>query len=48
MLQNGALAAQMSGSGPSVFGIFTDGQSASRAVTALQNEGVRAYVCKMI
>lgn len=48
MLQNGALAAQMSGSGPSVFGIFRDAQSASRAVAALQNEGVRAYVCKMI
>lgn len=48
MLQSGALAAQMSGSGPSVFGIFEDEQSASRAVEALQNEGVRAFVCKMI
>lgn len=48
MLQSGALAAQMSGSGPSVFGIFEDEQSASCAVEALQNEGVRAFVCKMI
>ncbi len=48
MLKNGALAAQMSGSGPSVFGIFEDEQSASRAVEALQGEGVRAFLCKMI
>lgn len=48
MLQNGALAAQMSGSGPSVFAIFEDEQAASCTVEALRGEGVRAFLCKMI
>ena len=36
MMENGALGARMSGSGPSVFGIFTDEEKARRAEDALR------------
>lgn len=48
LLEHGALAAQMSGSGPSVFGIFENERDAERAALALKNENVRAYSCQFI
>ena len=48
MLENRALAAQMSGSGPSVFGIFADLAEAERAAKALSAMGARAYACELI
>lgn len=46
MKEHGACLTLMSGSGPSVFGIFPDADSAERCVTALCDEGVRAYYSK--
>lgn len=48
LLQNGALAAQMSGSGPAVFGVFKSESVAQRAVKALQDKGIYACVCNML
>ena len=45
MLQAGATHAMMSGSGPSVFGIFKDAASAEAACQALLSEGAAAFVC---
>ena len=42
----GASLALMSGSGPSVFGIFPDRDSAEYCVEALRGEGIRAYYSK--
>ena len=47
LLANGALAAQMSGSGPSVFGIFESEKAARQAAEHLIRTGVRAYACRM-
>ena len=44
MIELGATHALMSGSGPSVFGIFTDGASAQSAKEYLEKNGVRAFV----
>ena len=45
----GAMAAMMSGSGPSVFGIFPKGDgSAERARAALEAQGIPAWVCAPI
>lgn len=46
--QNGAVAAMMSGSGPSVWGLFEDSAQAERAKEALVAAGARAYTCEMI
>ncbi len=43
--QLGALATLMSGSGPSVFGIFDDGRRAERACGELQRHGINCRVC---
>ena len=43
MLANGALAAQMSGSGPSVFGVFATEAEANAAAKALIASGARAF-----
>ena len=43
MLELGATHALMSGSGPSVFGIYKDRASAESARDALLNMGIRAY-----
>lgn len=48
MLENGACGALMSGSGPSVFGIFLDEISQKRAQMALQNCSINAFLCKTI
>ncbi len=45
MLKNGALCSMMSGSGPSVFGIFSDEKSVEEAQKALLQDGARAYKC---
>ena len=44
LLTLGARSALMSGSGPSVFGIFDTPESAKVAADALRGEGIRAYV----
>ncbi len=43
MLDNGAIGAMMSGSGPSVFGIFEDEDSAVRVARGLNELGVAAF-----
>jgi len=45
MLRCGAIAAMMSGSGPSVFGIFADYEEAERACSVLSEEGCLTFVC---
>ena len=45
MLNNGAIGALMSGSGPSVFGIFDDEKSQKSAFDALKNNGIKAFLC---
>jgi 4-diphosphocytidyl-2C-methyl-D-erythritol kinase len=49
MLSSGAITAMMSGSGPSVFGIFPKGDgSAEAARKALVAEGIPAWVCEPV
>jgi 4-diphosphocytidyl-2-C-methyl-D-erythritol kinase len=48
MTQHGARATMMSGSGPSVWGIFDNADAAKRAEAALLADGHRAYVCEML
>ncbi len=45
LLDSGAIAAMMSGSGPSVFGIFADEKKAELARDTLQNLGATCAVC---
>lgn len=45
MLDFGATASMMSGSGPSVFGIFASAADAEKACGALQKAGASAFVC---
>ena len=46
LLELGAMAASMTGSGPSVFGIFREEDPAARAVDALLPLGVSAFLCR--
>ncbi len=48
MLSCGALGALMSGSGPSVFGIFGDEASQISAFNVLKNHGINAFLCKTV
>ena len=48
LMANGAMGALMSGSGPSVFGIFSCEELAKNAALALIDMGIRANVCKTI
>ncbi len=48
MIENGALGALMSGSGPSVFGIFDNEISQKNAFDALKNDGIKAFLCKTV
>ena len=48
MLELGAIHSLMSGSGPSVFGIFVDETTAKAAVDKLKKEGVRAYYAESV
>ena len=45
MVEAGAETAMMSGSGPSVFGIFKSAENASLAVMLLEQRGYTAYSC---
>lgn len=45
MVQNGAVRAMMSGSGPSVFGVFATLEAADKACSALLAFGAPAFVC---
>lgn len=45
MRDHGALAAMMSGSGPSVFGIYEKQEDAQKAASALRDEGYARMVC---
>ena len=45
LLDGGALGAMMSGSGPSVFGIFEDEKTAKRAADSILDKGFFAAVC---
>ena len=45
MLAHGAIASMMSGSGPSVFGIFGSLSDAEAACASLKNAGAAAFVC---
>lgn len=45
MAKAGAIRSMMSGSGPSVFGIFSDLSDAERACEALRDMGAAAFVC---
>lgn len=48
MLANGAVGTLMSGSGPSVFGIFLDEISQNNALEALKNCSINAFLCKTV
>ncbi len=45
MDENGALGTLMSGSGPSIFGVYPDRPSAKKVADLLVSEGYRAFVC---
>lgn len=46
MTEQGAIASMMSGSGPSVFGIFSSDAAAESACEALKKQGASAFVCR--
>ena len=48
MNENGAVGAMMSGSGPSVFGIFLDGDAAKNASERIKGNGYFATVCEPV
>ena len=48
MKKNGALNAMMSGSGPSVFGIFENSESAENACRELECCGAKAFLCEPV
>lgn len=48
MLSLGALSSHLSGSGPSVYGVFKNASDANSAAKALQDEGFSAYVCQTL
>ena len=48
LIENGALGALMSGSGPSVFGIFESQELQLNAFKALKSKEIRAFLCKTV
>ena len=46
MWRAGAATAMMSGSGPSVFGLFADRAAAEKLCGELRSEGVKAFVTR--
>ncbi len=48
LLENGAYSAMMSGSGPSVFGLFHGEAEAESALKVLQEKGAEARICRPI
>ena len=45
MKECGAVTAMMSGSGPSVFGIFESEEAATATVTRLAELGIKGHIC---
>ncbi len=48
LLAGGAVGAMMSGSGPSVFGLFADDTTAQNAADLLRQNGYRPYLCRPV
>lgn len=48
LVKNGALGSMMSGSGPTVFGIFEDKQSAKKAYSTLRNGKWECYIAETL
>ena len=48
LVELGALGSMMSGSGPTVFGIYPDAQSAEKAINCLNNKGWECFLTKTI
>lgn len=48
LIEYGALGALMSGSGPSVFGIFDNKKTQHNAYEALKSKKIRAFLCKTV
>lgn len=48
MYDNGAMVAMLSGSGPSVFGVFSGYLYAEDAQKALMEEGIQSFICRPI
>ena len=48
LLENSALGALMSGSGPSVFGIFKNENDQIKAYNALKDKNISAFLCKTL
>ena len=48
MMECGAVGTLMSGSGPSVFGLFLDVLSQKNAISALKNCSINAFLCKTV
>lgn len=48
MTSSGALCSHLSGSGPSVYGVFSDEKSAKNAVELIENKGFTAFQCKIL
>ena len=48
LIQNGALGACMTGTGPSMFGLFADGRTASRAAAVLRENCQNVYLTKIV
>ena len=46
LLETGAFATQMSGSGPAVFGLFETQEQAQNAAALFQKDDMRAFVCE--
>lgn len=48
LLSSGAMGAMMSGSGPSVFGIFESDEKAKAAAESLISQGFKAHICRPV
>lgn len=48
LLDHGALGAAMSGSGPTVFGLFRDAAAARKAVNALSDRYAQTYLARPV
>ncbi len=48
MYENGAVSACMSGSGPTVFGVFTDKEKAEKTVEQLKEKYSQVYLCQPV
>ena len=48
LLSSGADGAMMSGSGPSVFGIFENEENAKKAAELLESRGFKAHICRPV